>query len=179
MNDPNTPADAAANEALESAGADQAALEARAELAEKQRDEYLALLKAKQAEFENYQKRNAREREQERKYVFAPLARDLLPALDNLERALDAAHQAGDEGPLVKGVELVQKQLLEVLRKHGVTPMATEPGTPFDPDRHDAVMQQPSAEHPAGSVVQVLQAGYLLHDRVLRPASVIVAAKQE
>src|SRR5262249_5907075 len=109
-------------------------LRGRAEQAEQQRDEYLGLLKAKQAEFENYQKRTAREREQGRKYAFSPLARELLPALDNLERALAAATQAGDEGPLAKGVEMVQKQLLDALRRHGVTAMTVNPGEPFDPD---------------------------------------------
>src|SRR5262245_19317097 len=173
MSDPNTP-DAPPAEAAPNS--DAAAQEARAGLAEKQRDEYLGLLKAKQAEFENYQKRSARERDQERKYAVAPLARELLPALDNLERALAAAGQIGNEGPLAKGVEMVQKQLLDALRRHGVTPLAVSPGEPFDPERHEAVMQQPSADHPAGSVAQVLQTGYLLHDRVLRPASVIVSA---
>lgn len=162
-------------EALATTADEVVELRGRAEQAEQQRDEYLALLKAKLAEFENYQKRSARERDQERKYAYTPLVRDLLPALDNLDRALVAARQAEDEGPLVKGVEMVQKQLLDALRRHGVTMLAVVPGEPFDPERHDAVMQQLSAEYPAGTVMQVLQAGYQLHDRVLRHAGVVVS----
>src|SRR5262249_12950979 len=122
----------------------------------------------------NYQKRAARDREQERRFAQGPLAADLLTALDNLDRALAAAKQAGDNGALAQGVGMVQSQLLDVLRRHGVTRVEAQ-SQPFDPNRHEAVMQQPSKEHPPGTVVQVLEPGYLLHDRVLRPARVIVS----
>ena len=89
--------------------------------AEQQRDEYLALLQRTRADFENYQKRMQRDREQERRYAPGPLAAELLPALDNLERATAAAKQAGETGPLVQGVAMVQTQLLDVLRRHGIT----------------------------------------------------------
>src|SRR5436305_12082727 len=92
------------------------ALRARVEAAEQSRDEYLNLAQRTRADFENYQKRVQRDMAQERRYAEAPLALDLLPALDNLERATAAAQQAGEKGPLVQGVAMVQSQLLDVLR---------------------------------------------------------------
>jgi molecular chaperone GrpE len=153
---------------------DRAALEKRLEAAEKARDEYLSLVKQTRAEFENYQKRSARDLASERRYAQAPLAGDLLGALDNLERAIAAGNQAGETGPLVQGVVLVQSQLLDVLRRHGVTRIDAQ-DKPFDPNLHQAVMQQPSAEVPPGTVLQVLEPGYMLHERVLRPARVVVS----
>jgi len=146
----------------------------RAEAAERQRDEYLTLLKQTRADFENYQKRNARERESERKYAFFPLALELLPAIDNLERGIAAAKQAGDQGPLAQGVTGTHRQRLDVLKRDNVTPIEAQ-GQPFDPNKHQAVMQQPSADQPPGTVLQVLQQGFMIHDRVLRPASVVVS----
>jgi molecular chaperone GrpE len=149
-------------------------LEARLQSAEQARDEYLSLAKQARADFENYQKRAQRELATERRYAQTPLAGDLLPALDNLERAIAAAEQAGDTGPLAQGVAMVQSQLLDVLRRHGVTRIEAQ-GQPFDPNRHQAVMQMPTAEHPPQTVVEVLEPGYLIHERVLRPARVVVA----
>src|SRR5262249_20567848 len=97
------------------------ALKERLQTADRQRDEYLALAKQARADFETYQKRAARDLATERRFAQVPLAGDLLPALDNLDRALGAAAQAGDEGALSKGVAMVQAQLLDVLRRHGVT----------------------------------------------------------
>lgn len=140
-----------------------------------ERDQFLELLKQTRADFENYQKRNAREREQERRYHHGRFAEDLLPVLDNLERATAAAKQAGESGPLVQGVGMVLSQLLDLLRRHGVTPIAAQ-GGPFDPNRHQAVMQTPAANVAPGTVVQVLEQGYVIHDRVLRPARVVVSS---
>ena len=141
---------------------------------ERQLEDTVALLKQTQADFENYQKRAARDRDTERKYAVAPLARDLFPALDNLQRAMDAARQVGESGPLVQGVAATQAQLVQILGRHGITPIEAQ-DQPFDPNKHEAVMQRPSADHPPGTVVQVLQTGYQMHDRVLRPASVVVS----
>lgn len=149
-------------------------LRSRAAAAEQERNQFLDLLQRTRADFENYQKRNQRELAQERRYAHGPLALDLLPVLDNLDRATAAAKQAGETGPLVQGVALVQAQLLEVLRRHGVTPIEAL-GKPFDPNLHQAVMQQPSANQPANTVVQVLEQGFMTHDRVLRPARVAVS----
>jgi len=141
---------------------------------ERQLEDTVALLKQTQADFENYQKRAGRERETERKYAVAPLARDLLPALDNLQRAMDAAKQVGENGPLVQGVAATQAQVVQILGRHGITPIEAQ-DQPFDPNKHEAVMQRPSADHPPGTVVQVLQQGFQIHDRILRPASVVVS----
>ena len=141
---------------------------------ERQLEDTVALLKQTQADFENYQKRAARERETERKYAVAPLARDLLPALDNLQRAMDAGKQVGENGPLVQGVAATQAQIVQILGRHGITPIEAQ-DHPFDPNKHEAVMQRPSADHPPGTVVQVLQQGFQIHDRILRPASVVVS----
>lgn len=150
------------------------ALRQRAATAEKERDQYFDLLKRSQADFDNYQKRSTRDLQTERRYAHGPLAHDLLPALDNLDRATAAARQAGDNGPLVQGVALVQTQLLDMLRRHGITPIEAA-GQPFDPNLHQAVMQQPDATHPPNTVLQVLQRGFQIHERVLRPASVVVS----
>jgi molecular chaperone GrpE len=144
--------------------------------AQQQRDEYLDLLKRERADFENYQKRVARERDEERRHAAAPLARDLLPALDNLQRAVDAAKQVNEQGPLVQGVAATQAQLLQILARHGIKPIEAL-HQPFDPNKHEAVMQQPSADHHPGTVLQVLQQGFTIHDRVLRPASVVVSTQ--
>ncbi len=151
------------------------ALRARAEQAERDRDELRQLAQRTRADFENYQKRLQRDLAQERRYAEGPLAADLLPALDNLDRATAAAQQAGETGPLVQGVAMVQAQVLDVLRRHGVTPIDAQ-GQPFDPNRHQAVMQQPSEGVPPGTVLQVLEPGYMIHERVLRPARVVVSA---
>ncbi len=149
-------------------------LRARAEAAERERDEFVALLKGKQAEFENYQKRQRRLQEEAGRYAHADFALALLPILDNLERASTAARQAGVAESLVQGVALVESQFLDVLRRYGVTRMEAL-GRPFDPNLHEAVTQQPSAEHPPQTVVNVFAHGYLIHDRVLRPAQVAVS----
>ena len=162
------------NGAREASANELAALSARMEAAERDRDQYLVLLKSKTAEFENYQKRQKRIQEEEGKYAHARLAQELLPVLDNLERATAAAKQVGETGPLVQGVAMVEGQFLDLLRRHGVTRME-DLGKPFDPNRHQALLQQPSAEHPPQTVVNILAPGYLIHDRVLRPAQVVVS----
>lgn len=141
-----------------------------------ERDQYLDMLQRSRAEFENYQKRSQKERDQERRYALGPLVRDLLPVLDNLDRAIAAAEQVGEKGPLVEGVHMVQTQFLELLKRHGIVRIEAQ-GKPFDPNVHQAVMQQPSDEVEANTVVQVLEQGFMNHDRVLRPAKVIVSTK--
>lgn len=177
MSDANIPPETQADKGDGDNGADGAAvlddlakLRARAE----ERDQFLTLLQRTQADFENYQKRNQREREQERRYQEKALAYDLLPALDNLERALAAAQQSGDSGTLVEGVRMVHTQILEVLKRHGVTRIEAQ-GQVFDPNLHQAMMQQPAPDKPVNTILQVLEHGYMLHDRVLRPARVIVS----
>jgi molecular chaperone GrpE len=139
-----------------------------------ERDQYLDLAQRTRAEFENYQKRNQREREQERQFMAGQFVLDILPVLDNIERATAAAMQAGEKGPLVQGVGLVQQQFLDLLKRYGVTRIQAD-GKPFDASRHQALVHQPTADKPPNTVIQVVEQGYLHNDRVLRPAKVVVA----
>lgn len=150
-----------------------AAIRAKLDTTEQELHNY----KLRLADFENARRRLLRDAEIERKYAIEPLASDLLAGLDNLDRALEAARRAGDTGPLAAGVSATVAQLLDALKRHGVARIECAPGTAFDPNLHQAVMQQPGTSFEAGQVVQVLQHGYTLHDRVLRPASVIVASE--
>ena len=127
-----------------------------------------------QADLENYRKRTRREMDDERKYAFMPLLKDLLPVIDNLERALIAAQKNPEPGKIVEGIKMVTQQFEEMLGRHGVERIDAL-GKPFDPNLHQAIMQQPSAEHPADTVLQITQAGFQLHDRVVRPTQVIVS----
>ena len=144
----------------------------------RERDQYLTMAQRAHAELENYRKRVARERESERKYAPQLLATELLPALDNLDLALESAEGQSADAGIIDGVRLVRKQLLDSLAKHGVTQV--DPlGSPFDPNVHEAVSQFASPDHEPMTVLQVLRKGYCLHDRVLRPANVIVASRPE
>jgi molecular chaperone GrpE len=153
-------------------------LRAKLAIVQQERDEFRKLAQMTQAEFENYQKRFQRTLAEDRRYAQKPLAADLLPALDNLERALAAARQKDGDNPLLQGVAMVQNQLLDALRRHGITRIDTG-NQPFDANLHEAVMQQPSGDHPAGTVLQTLEQGFMLHDRVLRPARVVVSKTPE
>jgi molecular chaperone GrpE len=141
-----------------------------------ERDQYLDLAARTRAEFENYQKRSQRERDMERKYSFGPVASEMLPLYDNLDRAVQAGKQAGETGPLVQGVAMVMTQFIELLKRNGITRIDAE-GKPFDPNLHQAVMQKPAKDVEPNTVVQVIEHGFLNQDRVLRPAKVVVSAK--
>jgi len=165
-------------EAPATAAAENITPEAMDELKKKagERDQYLDLAQRTRAEFENFQKRNRNDRELERKYAYFPLVRDLLPVLDNLDRALAASQEAGETGALAKGVAMVQSQFLDLLKRNGIVRIEAQ-DKPFDPNAHEAVMQKPSADCEPNTVLQVLENGFMLHDRVVRPAKVIVSAK--
>jgi len=128
-----------------------------------------------EAELDNFRKRVQRETEELRRYQALNLARDLLPGLDNLQRALQAAESSQNVEDISKGVTMVAKQFEDILSQHSVQPIAAV-GEPFDPNRHEALQQVPSAEHPPMTVVQELEKGYTLHDRVVRPSKVIVSS---
>ncbi len=128
-----------------------------------------------QAELENFRKRVGRERADERRYASLTLMRDLLPVLDNLDRAIESAEQSHDATALLEGVKMVSCQLVGVLAKHDCVPIEAL-NEPFDPHRHEAILHQPSDDVPADMVTQVTQTGYRLHDRVVRPTQVIVSA---
>jgi len=142
---------------------------------QKERDDLKDQLLRSRAEFANYQKRARQQADADRLYAIGDLARDLLDAIDNLERATGALQSSASEG-ITSGLEMVQKQLLATLAKYGVEPI-TALGQHFDPNLHDALMQQPSAEHPEGAVVAELGKGYRIHDRVLRPSKVAVSVR--
>jgi molecular chaperone GrpE len=131
-----------------------------------------------QAELENFRKRMLRTVEDERRYASLPLMRDLLPVVDNLQRAIQAAEQHEHATALLEGVKLVASQLDTVLQRHHCAPIVAH-GAAFDPHLHEAIAQHPSADHEPGHVCLVAQAGYQLHDRVIRPAQVIVAAPRD
>jgi molecular chaperone GrpE len=135
------------------------------------------------AEQENIRRRAVRERDEAVRYAASNLGRDLLPTLDNLRRALDsvAAESVGELGePAVKllaGVAAVERGLLEVLARHGISRIDPAPGEAFDPHFHQAMMEVEGSSYPAGTVAQILQPGYVQHERLLRPAMVGVAAE--
>ena len=137
----------------------------------------LADYKYRVAELDTSLRRLREDAAKQRKYAHESLARDLLAVVDNLDRAVEAATAAGDKGPLVKGVTATAAQLLETLKRYGTTKMDVRPGTAFDPNLHQAVAQEPTNDHEPGAVLRVYQAGFLLHDRVLRPATVVVASE--
>jgi len=127
------------------------------------------------ADLDNYRRRVQKELDQERRYAALPLARDLLPALDNLHRALDAARSGGDVNQLVEGVQMVARQFDEILARHSVVPIAAA-GQPFDPNLHQALQQLPAPDKPPMTVLTECARGYRMHERVVRPSTVIVSA---
>jgi len=131
------------------------------------KDRYLRTL----ADFENFRKRSEREKQDFFKYALAGLLRELLPVLDNFDRALD---HAADGDDFHRGVHLIYKQLFDALTKHGLTPIE-QSNVPFDPKIHEAVVREEDPTVPSHTVIAVLQKGYFLHDRLLRPAMVKVA----
>jgi len=131
------------------------------------KDRYLRTL----ADFENFRKRSEREKNDYFKYAMAGVIKDLLPVLDNFDRALEHAEEGDD---FHKGVSLIYKQLFDVLRRHGLR-IVEESGVRFDPNIHEGVVTEEDPSVPSHTVVAVLQKGYFLHDRLLRPAMVKVA----
>jgi molecular chaperone GrpE len=142
------------------------------ETALSERDAYLDLAQRVQADFENYRKRAAREQERLVAHAHERLVRELLPILDDLERALEAAERH-EEAQLVEGVKLVEQSLRNALRKEGLAEIETD--GQFDPHVHEALLTKPGNGAEPGSVLEVVQRGYRVGDRVIRPAKVIVA----
>jgi molecular chaperone GrpE len=141
-----------------------------------QRDEYLALAQRTQADFENYRKRVAKEAAAAQERGMARLAQELLPALDNLDRALEAASEHADqEAPLLEGVRLVHSDLHAAFARMGIERFSPK-GEPFDPAQHEAVAQQPVDGAQSGTVVEVFAPGYRVGKNIIRPARVLVAA---
>jgi molecular chaperone GrpE len=142
---------------------------AESEIAEL-KDKYLRAL----AEAENSRKRMRHQNEETVRFQRESLLRDLLPIVDNLERAVDAARGGGNGQPIVEGVEMVLHAMREYLRAQGVTPLSAV-GQAFDPTRHEAIDAVPSDEHPPNTVVDEVHRGYQIGERILRPARVTVS----
>lgn len=145
---------------------------------EKQNDEllrHLAEYQNRHKEMQAAMKRTTQDAEAAKKFAHEKFALDLLTALDNLERAVEAANKAGDKSPLTVGVVATQAQIGEVLKRHGITPIVAL-NQPFDPNVHQAIQSQPAGPGvAANTVTAVAQQGFMIYDRVMRPAAVVVA----
>jgi molecular chaperone GrpE len=150
-------------------------LEKSLEEAEQKANDYYDKLLRVSADFDNYKKRAAREMQELAKYANEKLIKEILTVVDNLERAIDSAAGHYDENdPLIQGVHLTLSETLKILDRHQVKPL-TSLGQPFDPSFHQAMMQEEVQGQPPNTVVKELQKGYLIHDRLLRPALVAVS----
>ncbi len=153
-------------------------LKKKLEEKEKELKEHYDRLLRMAADFDNYKKRAAREKEEWTKFAGEDLIKAILPFLDNLERAVNHAEKVADAGVLIEGVRLTIRQLLQSLNKFGLSPFESV-GKPFDPMRHEAVLVVPTDQHEPNQVVDEFQKGYFLNDRLLRPASVSVSKPLE
>jgi molecular chaperone GrpE len=174
MTDKHAHHDSESNEASETAGGTVAAESPKTSDIERQRDEYYDLLLRKTAEFDNYRKRIDRERQAVSESAAADLLAELLPLVDDLERALQAEPGAEGAEAYRRGVELIHRQLGEVLRRRGVRPIEAL-GADFDPHYHQAVVHEPVPGRRDGEVIEEFRRGYMLGERLLRPAMVKVA----
>lgn len=128
------------------------------------------------ADAENFKKRLQREKEEQTRYANESLMRELLPVIDNLERALEHSEAGADQGGLLEGLNMTLKGFLDTLTRFGCTPVEAA-GKPFDPNFHEAVSQEESADHEPNTVLRELQKGYMLKERLLRPAMVLVSKR--
>lgn len=150
------------------------ALEAEIELLNQQSQEYLDGWQRERAEFANYKKRIEKDNQQLRSNISGNIIRKYLEIIDDLERALQNKPQEGEGASWAEGIELVYRKFLSALEAEGVMPMKAE-GEYFDPNLHEAISQEPNDEYESGQVIEVLRNGYLIGERVLRPASVRIA----
>ncbi len=160
-------------EALEEPSSDERFLELEAE-----RDEFKDRFMRALADAENSRKRSERDRREAEQYGGSKLARDLLPVFDNMKRAVDAIPEESRETnkAVIEGVELTMRELLNVFKKHGIVPISPEVGDKFDPQLHEAMFEAPLPGTTAGEIIQVSGDGFMLHDRLLRPAKVGVSS---
>lgn len=138
-------------------------------------DRFRELALRTQADFENYKKRAAREKEEAIKYANSSLLERLVAIIDNFELGLTAAKQQGANSPIYSGMVLVQKQLTDLLTENGLEPIEAE-GKMFDPNLHEAIAHEPSDKVPEETVLRQMRRGYRLKDRLLRPARVVVSS---
>jgi molecular chaperone GrpE len=163
-----------APEAEESAEFEAGEVESELDEARRRAEEYLNDLRRVAADFDNFRKRVARDAQAQAARASAELVRELLPVVDDLERALDA-NRLHNEAQVADGVKLVLQQLTDILTRRGLEPIPAEPGGEFDPHVHEALSKQPS-EHADGTIAEVWQRGYRVGDRVVRPARVVVSS---
>ena len=131
------------------------------------------------AEFENYKKRSAREMSEFKKFANESLIKELLLVVDNMERAINSSKDKGtSKNGLVEGIDMTLKELLKIFKEFGVKQVESM-GKPFDPNFHQAVMQEETDEHPHNTVINELQKGYIINERLLRPAMVVVSMSKE
>ncbi len=154
--------------------------EARLDAAEKKAEEYYDRLLRASAEFDNYKKRTTREMRDVVKYANEKIFKELLSVVDNLDRAIESAQQEGTgNDPLLEGVRLTLNEVEKIFERHHVKSIKAI-GEPFDPNFHQAMMQEETEDAPANTVIREMQKGYVMHDRLLRPAMVVVSkAKNE
>ena len=141
-----------------------------------EKDEFLVALQRERAEFVNYKRRTAEERQAMIGLAGEGLISKVIAIADDFDRAIEARPDAIAEDPWVEGIAAIDRKLRQLLESEGVSPIAALPGTPFDPREHEAVASVPGSGHPDGAIVGELRRGYRLRDRVLRPALVAVAA---
>jgi molecular chaperone GrpE len=153
-----------------------AELEAKIDFYRKESQAYQERMLRVAADFENFKRRAEREKDDVRKFGVERLLLDMLPVLDNLDRAL--SHAADATNPLLEGVHMVLRQFKQALAKYGVTSFDSK-GEPFDPTKHEAVQQVDSPDHANGTVIEEYQKGYYLHDRLIRPAMVVVSRRAD
>ena len=137
-------------------------------------DRFRDLALRSQADFENYKKRAAREKDEAIKYANSALLEKLIPIVDNFELGLEAARAEGEKSPIFSGMSMVLKQLMDFLKENGLQPIDAT-GQKFDPNLHEAITHEPSDEFPEGVVVRQTRRGYRMKDRLLRPSSVAVS----
>ena len=147
------------------------ALSKELEALRRERDEYLDNMRRMKAEFENSRTRLEREHTRSVQHASEQLVTELLPILDNLERALEA------DGDVKEGVEATRDQLVDILAEEGLNPISSEEGQSFDPAVHEALMSKPSDEHEEDTVIQTLERGYVLKGKTIRPAKVVVSRR--
>jgi len=140
---------------------------------EKLANEYLSRLQWLQAEFENYKKRNLKEREEFIEFANEGLVSKLLGVMDNLERAVESAKRPGNKEPLIQGLEMIYEQFRDTLNKEGLVPIKAV-GEAFDPFKHEAVSRAPSTNYKDGTILEEVQRGYLFKSKVIRPSKVVV-----
>jgi molecular chaperone GrpE len=151
-------------------------LKAELEAVGAQSAEYLAGLQRERAEFQNYRRRTADERERDAGLASDGLLRKVLAVADDFDRAVDARPDGLAGDPWAEGVAAIDRKLRILLESEGVSPIDVTPGMPFDPHHHEALVSLPGTDHPEGTVAAELQRGYRIRDRILRPAMVAVAA---